>query len=360
LVEALVRLAIRITTLLCTAALSAAWSCGSDKSGESSSERGGKSSQAATGGIRPEPNLVRTTDLPDACDLIPEAEIERIAGAIVGPPEHKEKGCSYSFAVDSTTTEWARRRQLEASGADSRYLDLYFPRPSLFVEADVTGPPLTNPQGGPAAPDGWDAVGSRPFRSRFIGRIGHVTITVEQKSLGLPPDTLVSLAGRVRDRIPDLPFAHPVADRSGSPPAGPDPCSVLTRAEAETVLGQLAVAPYRSHEGSPLSDPAGKSCTYLTPGHRALVLTPEWTYGKNVLEAERMVGGVVSQVADVFDMVADTLEGQWDDAVAGLSGDLIFLKGAHALSIGYRTSSTDATGAIRLAGPALKRLAAVP
>jgi hypothetical protein len=91
-----------------------------------------------------------------------------------------------------------------------------------------------------------------------------------------------------------------------------------------------------------------------------LVLTPEWTYGKTTLEAERMVGGLVSQVADVFDMVADTLEGQWDDAVVSLTGELIFLKGSDALSIGYRTSSTDAAGAIRLAGPALKRLATVP
>ncbi len=76
-----------------------------------------------------------------------------------------------------------------------------------------------------------------------------------------------------------------------------------------------------------------------------------------MLKAERMVGGIVSQVADVFDIVADTLEGQWDDAVVSLTGDLIFLKGSDALSIGYSLSSTDATGAIRLVGRR-KRLAA--
>jgi hypothetical protein len=109
-----------------------------------------------------------------------------------------------------------------------------------------------------------------------------------------------------------------------------------------------------------LADPAGKSCAYFTPGHRVLVLTPEWTYGKTVLQAERMVGGLVSQVADIFDVVADTLEGQWDDAAVSLTGDLIFLKGSDALSIGYSASSTDAAGAVRLAVPALKRLAMVP
>ena len=256
-----------------------------------------------------------------------------------------------------------RRQQLQASGADSRYLDLYFPRPGLFVEVDVTSPSLTKEQGASGAgdaPGGWDAVGARPIRSRFTGRVGHVTVSVVQKSLRLPADTLVALAARVRDRIPDLPFAHPLANRAGSPLPGRDPCSVLTRAEAQAVLGQLALPPYRSHEKSHLADPAGKSCAYFTPGHRVLVLTPEWTYGKTVLQAERMVGGLVSQVADIFDVVADTLEGQWDDAAVSLTGDLIFLKGSDALSIGYRVSSTDAAGAVRLAVPALKRLAMVP
>jgi hypothetical protein len=356
------RLAIRITTLS-LAALSTAWSCGSDGGAKSSSQSSGGSSRGTAAEVRSAPSQVRTAEIPDACDLISRAEIERMIGPIEGSPKREEKGCWYYVPIDSSTPDWVRRQQLQASGADSRYLDLYFPRPGLFVEVDVTDPALTKEQGASAggeASDGWDAVGSRPVRSRFIGRIGHVTVTVVQKSLRLPADTLVALAARVRDRIPDLPFAHPLANRAGSLLPERDPCSVLTRGEAEAVLGQLALPPYRSHERSHLADPAGKSCAYFTPGHRVLVLTPEWTYGKTVLEAERMVGGLVSQVADVFDMVADTLEGQWDDAVVGLSGDLIFLKGSHALSMGYRASSTDAAGAIRLAGPALKRLAAVP
>jgi hypothetical protein len=354
------RLAMRITTLSFTAALSAAWSCGSDRGVKARLEGSGESSSVIAAKAPPAPSQVRTADLPDACDLIPKADIERIAGPVVGRPEHKEKGCLYSFAIDSSTPDWTLRRQQEASGADSQYLDLYFPRPSLFVSVDLSGPALTNAQDAPAAPEGWDAVGSRPFRSRFTGRTGHVTITVEKKALSIPADTLVAMADRLRDRIPDRPFAHPLAGRSGNTPSGQDPCGVLTRAEAETVLGQLAVDPYRSHEGSPLADPAGTSCAYFTAGHRVLLLTPEWTYGKTVLKAERMVGGMVSQVAEIFDIAADTLEGQWDDAVVGMSGDLIFLKGSDALSIGYSLSSTDAVGAIRLAGLALKRLGATP
>jgi hypothetical protein len=126
------------------------------------------------------------------------------------------------------------------------------------------------------------------------------------------------------------------------------------------VLGKLAVPPFRTRESTPLADPAGKSCAYFTPGHRVLVLTPEWEYGKMALNTERMVGGLVGQVADLPGAAADTLEGPWDDVAISMSGDLIVLKGPRALTIGYLMSSTDAAGAIKLAGPALGRLAAAP
>ena len=71
--------------------------------------------------------------------------------------------------------------------------------------------------------------------------------------------------------------------------------------------------------------------------------------------------GLVGQVADVSGGVAaDTLEGPWDELAVGLSGDLILLKGARSLTIGYRLSGTNLSGAIRLARPALEQLAAAP
>ncbi len=127
------------------------------------------------------------------------------------------------------------------------------------------------------------------------------------------------------------------------------------------MLGKLVVPPFRTRERTPLADPAGKSCAYLTAGHRVLLLTPTWEYGGMELEAARMGGGMVrslvGQVADLRGIEADTLEGQWDDAVVDLEGEFLLLKGAHAVGIRYRASSTDAAGVLRLAGPALKRLA---
>jgi hypothetical protein len=134
---------------------------------------------------------------------------------------------------------------------------------------------------------------------------------------------------------------------------------VLTREEAEAVLGKLVVAPFRTRERTPLADPSGRSCAYLTTGHRVLVLTPTWEYGRMDLNAARMVGGIVRQVADLPGIEGDTLEGPWDEAAVDLEGELLLLKGEHALGIRYRASSTDAGGAIRLARPSLERLAAM-
>jgi hypothetical protein len=128
-----------------------------------------------------------------------------------------------------------------------------------------------------------------------------------------------------------------------------DPCGLLTRAEAEEVLGALVVEPYRSRRDTSVADPAGPTCTYQTEGGRVLLLTPEWTYGKMMLDTERLVGGLVRQVAELPGAVADTLEGPWDDVVVGMSGELVMRKGARSLTISHLESSTDVT-----------RLAAVP
>jgi hypothetical protein len=187
-----------------------------------------------------------------------------------------------------------------------------------------------------------------------------VRVNVRLQALHFQADTLVAIANRLRDRLSDGPIPHPAADRSGRVMSGPDPCSVLTREEAEAELGTLVAAPFRTKERTPLADPSGRSCAYLTAGHRVLVLTPTWQYGNTELKAARMVGGLVKQVADLPGIEGDTLEGAWDEALVDLTGELLLRKGADALGISYLMSSTNAAGAIRLAGPALQRLSAGP
>ena len=98
---------------------------------------------------------------------------------------------------------------------------------------------------------------------------------------------MAALATKVRDVIPDLPFPFPrdpdlerMARAAGAPldaePVGPDPCALLSPAQAEAVLGKLVVPPYRSAGDSPLAQRSGASCTYFTAGHRAFTVMPHW------------------------------------------------------------------------------------
>jgi hypothetical protein len=366
---------------LLLAATVGAWSCGGDEAPERDAPRGEGEQHADA------PTPLRTATDPGPCEWVTVAEIERIIGPLEGPPNREGTGCRYFRPIDSLTPEWAKARELErklrALGADpDGFKRLELRRPALLVDVDVRGD-IAGERGVAAAgkvlsswlpadkrvadssqrpdssltPAGWDVASAPLGFGGFTGRVGHVRVTIALDKLRVPRDTVIALANRVRDRVPDLPHAHPAADMARAPLPGPAPCSLLTRAEAEARLGKLLVPPFRTHDGTALADPAGPSCGYYTPGHHVLVLTPEWEYGKSAMDATRMVGGLMSRVADFSDIVADTLEGPWDDAAVDPGGELHFLKGHRLLTVGYLTSSTDARGAISLAGVALKRLA---
>jgi hypothetical protein len=313
------------------------------------------------GGVRPD--AIREGAAPSSCELIPRAEIERIAGPLDGAPTPEDRGCWYYVVVDTTTAEWKQlsegAERARASGMDERAIAMYHPtRAGIYAEVDVRGEGMASEERPANTPAGWDEVGASRSGAVFNGRTGHVRVSVKVQQLRLPPDTVLAVANRVRDRVPEGPMMHPAADRSGRAPPGQDPCSVLTRDEAEAVLGTLVADPFRTRERTPLADPSGKSCAYLAAGHRILVLTPVWNYGGIELSAARMVGGMVSQVADLPGIEGDTLEGTWDEAVVDLAGEILLRKGGRVLGIRYLMSSTDAAGAIRLAEPALGRMAA--
>jgi hypothetical protein len=357
--------------LLATAAASI-YACGSGAERPSTDGAAGNSNGAQGSGPSASAAVasaaIATAAVPEGCDLIPRAEIERIAGPLDGEPRREGRGCWYYVAMDTLSAEWKQLReraeQARAGGMDDRAIELYHPtRAGIYVEVNVGGEGqarASSSEQRDTMPPGWDEASASRSGAVFNGRAGHVRVALRLQQLRVPADTVVAIAGRVRERIPEGPIAHPAADRSQQPPSGHDPCTLLTREEAEAVLGKLVVAPFRTREHTPLADPAGRSCTYLTPGHRVLVLTPTWEYGGIELNAARMVGVLVRQVADLPGIEGDTLEGPWDDAVVDLEGELLLLKGAHALGIRYQTSSTDAAGAIRLSEPALRRLTATP
>jgi hypothetical protein len=185
--------------------------------------------------------------------------------------------------------------------------------------------------------------------------VGHVAVEVGFRSIEVDHERIAKLAALVRDRMPDQPIAAPGADPNAKA-NGKNPCALLTRQEAEAVLGPLAVAPYRSRESTALADGRGESCSYYRGKHRVVVVTPTWSDGK---EAFGMAAGLnqrITSMLGIGDQAADTLDGAWDQAGSGTDGELYFLKGDRMLTLDYRTGGIDAAAAVRLAAAAIKRL----
>ncbi len=333
---------------------------------------------------------IRTADTPaDACGWISAAEVAAIIGPLEGPPRVEDGDCLYPVPLDAESVR--RRAAAEKMGEFAKQLaekmgEKYEPiedtRPTesaVIVGVELEGKGMeqstmaateammaswagvgASPEDTkkPPPPEGWDEVRSSIVMGLpgYWGRLGHVDVTVRPQAVIVPHEKLATLAAAVRGKIPDLPFAYP---GPGSSNAGRhDPCSLVTAQEAEAVLGKLVAPPYRSHEATPLAEAHGPSCTYLTSGHHALVLTPTWEYGGMTVEAIRSVSGILGSIVPGLNEVgADTLDGDWEEAGSDrTTGQFYFLKGERLLELGYLQSSTDADGAVRLARIAMGRL----
>jgi hypothetical protein len=164
----------------------------------------------------------------------------------------------------------------------------------------------------------------------------------------------MQLASAIMDRIEDLPFANDPADPNAAP-SDPDPCALITRQEAEVVLGPLTMAPYRSRESTALAHGNGSSCSYFTGKHRVLVVTPTYSGGAMQYKMMAGVGNMVSSVLGGA-KAPDTLEGAWDQISTGPTGALNVLRGDQMVELQVKSSPADYTGAVKLARAAAARL----
>ena len=360
--------------------------------GDSAERSGAKVVAAAEPAAQAAANGPRGTLPNDLCELIPVADVEAILGKLTGPPKGDKTSCKYPLPMDEETAKSRAGYQQMARDINPKSAaanDTTTKSVAVIVEVDMRGD-MTAERGGkiaatmlanmfanelgkdspladtskhaeePKRPEGWDRATQVHGKSDFRGRIGHLVVTVDENAElinAVPSEKKAELAARVRDRIADLPFVFPFAGPQTGPPPEPDPCSLVTREEAEAVLGKLLAPPYRAHDRGPYAKPHGLSCGYYTAGHHVFVVTPKWARGKQLFEITRGLGTIVTSVAaDPDREKADTLDGPWDDVVLGLDGTLAFLKGDQLLEVEYLTSSTDAAGAVRLARVALKRL----
>ena len=367
--------------------------CGSSQEtpGTSGGASSGSSGSGAAQDAKEAAPSVRTASVPaNPCAWIPVSEVEAAVGKLAGPPK-QEDGCRYTLVIPDDVAASRQEaidemEQLRARFKDSSLGNFKGPmanyqrEPATYavtLSVDVSGS-VAGELGAAAAgaqlqswlppqqrgsedtteqsrePDGWDARLPAPYG--FSGRIGHVQISVLGQAPDVPRSAVTALADRVRDRLPDLPFpADNPYQVPNSTPGDKDPCSLLTRSEAEAVLGPLAVEPYRaSSDSPPLVLGEGYGCAFYAAGHHVFSIVPSWRDGQQEFNMNKGMGALMSTVLPQELVV---LKGPWDEAhISGATGALLFLKGDRLLTVHYMTSSTDMRGAVKLAAQAMPRL----
>lgn len=333
---------------------------------------------------------IRTAPEPgDPCAWIPAADVEAVMGKLAEPPR-KEDGCLYTFVVpDAVAAKRQQAKELqqklaerfgkpdpELTGPGSLFATEQDPRSyAVSVSVDVQGEVVAEQafdsmaekmmgigrnEAAEPAPDAakgatdWDDV--RGIGYGFTGRVGHVRISVQSKGTDVPTQQMRALAERIRDRVPDLPFAVTNPYQIIQLGTAGDPCSLLTKAEVEAVLGPLSMEPYRSSSNWPvLAHGKGFACAYFTPGHHVFAVSPTWSGGGDSFRMEKGVGGLVGLVVPKKERTV--MEGPWDAAQVGMNGSLMFLRGERLLEVHYRTSRASRDDAIKLGAMAMERLA---
>lgn len=362
--------------------LSVAMACAKDEGRQPTTDVKAQGTAVANAGGGARNQVPVGTRPANACAWISAADAEALLGPFAEPPRLSEGGCLYTLEVPAELVK-ARAKQEELAkrigstmkfkeqpyalllqvGLDvktgERALRLAGEKMASWMKDPATDsamkaqPRDTQAEAEDVRASGWDA-------PRFNGgRLGTIDVSLIAQSyeVRVPREKLHELTARVRDRIPDLPFA---AESDPFEEPSPDPCTVLTRAEAESVLGKLVVAPYRSVDDGPLAAPNGRTCSYFTARHHALIVKPIWSDGKSDLALARGVGGLMSIVVnDSEAQSADTIEGSWDETAISADGRLLLRKGDRAVEIEYETSSTDKTGALKLGRIMIERLAAM-
>jgi hypothetical protein len=360
-----------IATCLIGGLLFAAAACGGDSGAQTGGSRSSASPPAPADGARPPFELAQAPA--DPCQWLPPDTVQGILGSFSAPrvrvrpgphpsPDPYGTGCLYTLTLQPQMGTGTVVLSVMLSGGEAADLVSAATR-SLFG----AGPDTASGSGSAPARSGWDH--ETRLGTTYLARVGHIGVQVDRGTFEIPDDKAKQLAAAARDRMADRPFANPMdpfldslQKASGRPaqppPQGPDPCALLTRAEAEAVLGPLTVPPYRSSGDTPLWDASGESCSYFTGnGHRALTIRPTWSQGQMTFKMASGVGTTVANATGVdAGLAADTLDGPWDDAMQDLHGMLRFLKGDRMLEVTWVSSSADRAGALKLAAAAVGRL----
>ena len=138
---------------------------------------------------------------------------------------------------------------------------------------------------------------------------------------------------------------------------GNDPCTLVSRAEAEQLMGPLRHDPFRVNSGgNRIPEPNGTACFYETRVGRRVIMEVDWKDGKMAMGVVAMGGRLAEQAIPTDTGQADTLEGRWDE-LRMLPGDNLYArKGDQMVSIDYLGSGIGIAGAAKFAHIALGRM----
>lgn len=136
---------------------------------------------------------------------------------------------------------------------------------------------------------------------------------------------------------------------------GEDPCTLVSRAEAEQILGPMRHDPYRVSGPNREPAPNGGYCYYESRNGRRVVMEVDWKDGVQEMKILAMAGRLVEQAIPTDTGQADTLEGRWDE-LRMLPGDNLYArKGDQLVSIDYNGSGIGLIGAAKWVHIALGR-----
>ena len=135
--------------------------------------------------------------------------------------------------------------------------------------------------------------------------------------------------------------------------ASEDPCTLVSRAEAEQILGPMRHDPYRV--GGTTREPAanGGYCFYEARNGRRVIMDVDWKDGKMGMQVLGMMGRLVEQAIPTDSGQADTLEGRWDELRMLPGNNLYARKGDQLVSIDYNGSGIGLIGAAKWVHTAL-------
>ena len=302
---------------------------------------------------------------PDPCAFVPLGEAKRLLGPLSGAPyrgvsaddiapSNDGHACIYPLVPREKVAEGSViALELKTSGAigfEAGAALVGGRSSSLFRFLGVE-----SGDGARHNVDGWDYVGG--YTDIMTARVGHIAIYAKWTRARGAADSLIEVMDIMRDHIPDRPFHS--SERESSESDG-DPCSLVTREEAEAVVGKLIVAPYLSRDLTGLADAHGNACSYYTAHHHVLSLKPSWSHGKQLFRVLASLSQTVQSKVGGKGAEMDTLEGDWDQRAVAVTGDVLLLKADRLLQVSYRASTAAQAEATHLGSEALKRLAALP